>query len=158
MRKGVNSVLSTLAGMLVGGAVIGKISKKRINEKQEINDKIVLYYRIFNQWISIYQEGKSLKNFFKNNNYKSIAIYGMKELGERLYDELRDSDIIVKYIIDKNAGEIYADIDVVTPEDNLEPVDVIVVTATFYYDEIKNMLREKVDYPVVSLEDILYEI
>ena len=48
--------------------------------------------------------------------------------------------------------------DILTPEDELEPVDVIVVTAIYYFDEIEDMLFEKVDYPVVSLEDILYEL
>ena len=45
-----------------------------------------------------------------------------------------------------------------TPDDELEPVDVIVVTAIYYFDEIEDMLSEKVDYPVISLEDILYEV
>ena len=48
--------------------------------------------------------------------------------------------------------------DVVTPEDFLEEVDVIVVTAIHYFDEIESMLGEKVDYPIISLEDIIYEI
>ena len=96
--------------------------------------------------------------YFTKHNYKTVAIYGMKELGERLVDELRDSDIKVCYAIDKNADQIYSDVDIVTPDDNLEPVDVIVVTAIFYFDEIYDMLSEKVDYPIVSLEDLLYEI
>ena len=82
----------------------------------------------------------------------------MKELGERLYDELRDSEVEVKYIIDKNADAIYADIDVLTPEDELEEVDAIVVTAIHYFDEIEEMLEQKVDCPILSLEDIVYEI
>lgn len=82
----------------------------------------------------------------------------MKELGERLYAELKDSEIQVKYIIDKNADTIYADIDVVEPENILEDVDVIVVTAIHYFDEIEMMLGEKVDYPVISLEDVIYEV
>ena len=90
--------------------------------------------------------------------FRSVAIYGMKELGERLYDELENSGIEVCYIIDKNADSIYADVDVITPDDDLKPVDVIVVTAIYYFDEIEEMLSEKVDYPVISLEDILYEV
>ena len=112
----------------------------------------------FDQWLRIRQEGKTLVDFFEKNDYKTVAIYGMKELGERLYDELENSGITVKYIIDKNADTIYADVDVLTPDDELEPVDVVVVTAIYYFDEIEEMLSERVDYPVVSLEDILYEV
>ena len=104
------------------------------------------------------QEGKSLVAFFEQNDYKTVAIYGMKELGERLYDELKDTGIEVKYMIDKNADTIYADVDVVEPEDTLEEVDVIVVTAIHYFDEIEEALAEKIDCPVISLEDIVFEL
>lgn len=82
----------------------------------------------------------------------------MRELGEHLYEELNGSDITVTYAIDKNADAIYAEVAVVTPDDTLEPVDVIVVTAITFFDEIEEILAEKVDCPIVSLEDILYEI
>ena len=91
----------------------------------------------FDQWLRIRQEGKTLVDFFEKNDYKTVAIYGMKELGERLYDELENSGITVKYIIDKNADTIYADVDVLTPDDELEPVDVVVVTAIYYLMRLK---------------------
>ncbi len=37
------------------------------------------------------------------------------------------------------------------------PVDAIVVTAITFYDEIKEELSRKIDCPIISLEDILYE-
>lgn len=106
----------------------------------------------------IRQEGKTLAEYFERNHYKTVAIYGMKEFGERLYDELKDTDITVKYIIDKNVDGVYADVDIITPDDEMPPIDVIVVTATYFFDEIEGTLGEKVDYPIVSLEDILYEV
>ena len=112
----------------------------------------------FDQWLRIHQEGKTLVEYFRQNQYQTVAIYGMKELGERLYDELKGTDVTVRYIIDQNADMIYADVDVVTPEDVLEPVDVIVVTAIYYFDEIEENLSGKIQCPIVSLEDILYEI
>ena len=82
----------------------------------------------------------------------------MKELGERLYDELKDSDIKVLYAIDKNADAIYAEVDVLTPDDDLPEVDLIVVTPVHYFDEIEEMLADKVDCPVISIEDVVYEV
>ena len=86
------------------------------------------------------------------------AIYGMKELGERLLDELKDSEVEVKYIIDKKADMMYADVDIVTPEEPLDEVDAIVVTAIHYMDEIEEMLEQKVDYPILSLTEIVEEV
>lgn len=120
--------------------------------------KVHALYMAFDQWLRIHQEGKTLVEYFRQNQYQTVAIYGMKELGERLYDELKGTDVTVRYIIDQNADMIYADVDVVTPEDVLEPVDVIVVTAIYYFDEIEENLSGKIQCPIVSLEDILYEI
>ena len=120
--------------------------------------KVHALYMAFDQWLRIHQEGKTLVEYFRQNQYQTVAIYGMKELGERLYDELDGTDVTVRYIIDQNADMIYADVDVVTPEDVLEPVDVVVVTAIYYFDEIEENLSGKIQCPIVSLEDILYEI
>ena len=162
MSKGVNKVLSTLAGAAAGAAAGGiaarSVSSKKIKELLDGHAKVHELYMAFDQWLRIRQEGKTLVEYFERNEYKTVAIYGMKELGERLFDELEGSVIEVRYIIDKNADAIYADVDVITPEDDLEPVDVIVVTALYYFDEIEEMLSDKVDYPIVSLEDILYEV
>lgn len=162
MKRGFGGVLSTLTGMAVGavagGAAAGSASSKKIKKMSDGAAKVHALYMAFDQWLHLRQEGKTLVEYFEKQGYKTVAIYGMKELGERLYDELQDTDITVKYIIDKNAYSIYADVDVITPDEELEPVDVIVVTAIYYFDEIEEMLSEKVEYPIVSLEDILYEV
>ncbi len=162
MKKGFGGIVSTLAGMAVGvvagGAVTANTSSKKIKDMSDRGAKVHELYMAFDQWLRLRQEGKTLVEYFEKHGYKTVAIYGMKELGERLYDELSGSDIKVSYAIDKKADSIYAEVDVVTPEEQLAPVDVIVVTAIYYYDEIEEELSEKVDYPIISLEDILYEI
>ena len=43
-------------------------------------------------------------------------------------------------------------------EDELEEVDAVIVTAVTFFDDILEKLSQKLDCPVISLEDILYEI
>ena len=159
-RRGalITTLIGTMMGAIAGGVTIKKTSAKAVMEKQETLNKVHVLYCAFDRWLKIHQEGKTLVDYFKRNNYKTIAIYGMKELGERLVDELKSSDIKVCYAIDKKADQIYADVNVLMPDEELEPVDVIVVTAIYYFDEIEAMLSSKVEYPIVSLEDILYEV
>ena len=64
----------------------------------------------------------------------------------------------MKYAIDKKADSIYADVDVVTPDDEMAPVDIIVFTAIYYFYEIEEMMSQKVECPIISLEDVLYEM
>ena len=162
MKKGFGKVFSALAvmtaGAAAGGVAANSVAAKKIQQLTDGHKKVHELYMAFDQWLRIRQQGKTLAAYFERNNYKTVAIYGMKELGERLCDELKDSGIDVRYGIDQNADSIYADVDVITPDDDLEPVDVIVVTAIYYLDEIEEMLSEKVEYPVISLEDILYEV
>ena len=80
----------------------------------------------------------------------------MSYIGERLFEELKNSSIIIKYGIDKTKNGIYFDLDIVTVEDELATVDAIIVTAFHYFDEIEKQLSRKVQCPIISIEDILY--
>ena len=113
---------------------------------------------MMNQWVKVKQEGKNLASYFEKYGYKKIAVYGMSYAGETLISELKETDITIAYGIDKNAASIYVDVDVLSMEDNLEPVDAVVVTAITFFDEIEEKLSEKMDCPIISLEDILYEV
>jgi len=113
---------------------------------------------MLNQWLMLKQEGKSLEKYFIDNGYKTVAIYGMGEMGNRLYDELKNStEVTVKYAVDQNAASTYAEIDVIDKDDEYEDADVMVVTATFAFDDISEELSEKVEFPIVSLEDVVFE-
>lgn len=157
MKKGMG-VLGAIAGAAAGAIVVKKLSDKEINQKTTKVDKFKGYYNMLNQWLCIKQEGKSLVAYFKENGYKTVAIYGMGEMGNRLYDELKNTEIEVKYAIDKNAVCTYSELQVFEVEDDLPEVDVVVVTATFAFDEIEEELSEKVAMPIVSLEDVVYEV
>lgn len=111
-----------------------------------------------NQWVKVKQEGKNLADYFVSNGYHRIAVYGMSYAGETLLDELKDTSITVEYGIDKNADSIYADVDIFSMDDDLDEVDAIVVTAITFFDEIKEKLSDKVECPIISLEDVLYEV
>ena len=93
--------------------------------------------------------------YLLKNGYNNIAIYGMSYVGETLLNELTGSEIDVKYAIDKKANEMYSDIELFSPDDKLKEVDAVIVTAITFYEEIEEMLAEKMDCPILSLENIL---
>lgn len=162
MKKGTLSILSaatgTLVGAIIGTRAIAQTVGKVGSQAKQLSDKHLALFLMMNQWVKVKQEGKSLSSYFEKNGYKEIAIYGMSYAGETLLNELKGTDICVAYGIDKNADVIYADVDVVSVEDTLKDVDAVVVTAITFFDEIEKMLDAKLDCPVLSLEDILYEV
>lgn len=158
MKKSIIAVLSTIGGAAAGAVAIDRIQNKSIRQKEGKIDKFKSYYNMLNQWLMLKQSQKSLEQYFIDNNYKSIAIYGMGEMGNRLYDELKNTSITVKYGIDKEAISVYSDLEVYEVDDELAPVDVIVVTAIFAFDEVSKILSENCNFPVVSLDDVVFDL
>jgi hypothetical protein len=117
------------------------------------------YYYLFGSWMVLRNKGRMLAEYFENRNFKNIAICGLGRLGLCLRDELKGSNIDVKYAIDKNAASFsYLDLKVIVPEDHLEKVDVIVVTKFIDYNKIVEELRKKTSCQVVSLEDVVFSM
>ncbi len=158
MKKGIIGAMSLLVGAAGGAIGVGKVTGTKINDKQQLANKHLALFLMMNQWVKVKQEGKRLSSYFERNGYGKIAIYGMSYAGETLIEELKGSNVEVAYGIDQNADTIYADVDIVTMEDHLDDVDAIVVTAITFFDEIEEKLSAKVSCPIISLEDILYEV
>lgn len=158
MKKGIISVISLMAGAAAGVGITGRKMAKTAKKNKKMSDKHLALFLMMNQWVKVKQEGKTLDLYFKKNGYKKIAIYGMSYVGGTLVDELKGTGIEVAYGIDKNVDGIYSDIDIFAPSDNLDDVDAVVVTPIFFVDEIEEMLSARMNCPIISLEDILYEI
>lgn len=158
MKKGIIAVLSAVVGAVAGMIGTGKVLGDKNENIQKMSDKHAGLFLMMNEWVRVKQEGKNLDSYFNRNGYHKIAVYGMSYAGETLINELKGTDIEVAYGIDRNADSIYADIDVVVPENVQNDVDAVVVTAIAFYDEVEEMLSRNVSCPVISLEDILYEM
>ena len=158
MKKGIISILSAVTGAVIGAGAVGKAMAGETEKVRSMSDKHLALFLMMNQWVKVKQAGKSLASYFEKNHYKKIAVYGMSFAGETLIDELKNTEITVAYGIDKKADSIYADVDIVSVEDSFADVDVVIVTAITFFDEIEEKLSEKLDCPIISLEDILYEM
>lgn len=134
-----------------------KKKDKQLNEQWIRLQKTRCNYQMIKKMLQLRQQGKLLKNYFTENESYKIAIYGFADIGKLLYEELKNTEISIEYLIDRRADRISAEIPVVFPEEELKEVDLIVVTSVFYYAEIKEMLSKKTSIPVVSIEEVLGE-
>ena len=149
-------VLFTL-GCLTGSGIMYTILKY-FEKPTEHVDKYRSYYNMQNQWILQEDKGDTVDKLLKKRGYKKIAIYGMGNIGEHLYNTLKDTDIEVSYGIDGNAVDTDYEIKIYSPDDELPGVDAIVVTVPFAFEAIKNNLGEKTSNEIVSLEHILFDV
>ncbi|MDK2932816.1 MAG: hypothetical protein PWP27_626 [Clostridiales bacterium] len=145
-------------------AIVIYILNKNIIKKHYMGSRYKQYYNILTQWIKNKNRNRNISSYLKNKNINSIAIYGMGELGIALYEELKDTDIRIIYLVDKNANHIYygvneshlINVDEVSAQ---EEVDAIIVTPIYDYDKIKETLvNGGVKTNIISLENIIYDL
>ena len=55
------------------------------------------------RWMENRNAGKTFADYIHEYGYRTLGIYDAGELGRLLYEEIKDSDITVKYFVDRNA-------------------------------------------------------
>lgn len=151
-------LLMIVIGCIVyGGWKIYTYSCRRVLEYREKYNRFFWMYKMLYQWMENTYKQKSIEKYLINNNWKTIAIYGCGDIGKLIYEELKDSTIDIKCGIDKNSN-INFPLRVVDPQQFNECVDVILVASIVYYYEIEKELKRITDIPIVSIEDMVYEI
>ena len=155
IRRKINYVVAIAAAAFAGYKICNSICDKKIQDSAKHSQKDGRIIQLYHQWMKVKHMGKSVEKFLIDNNYNSIAIYGMGYLGKSLYNELKDSSINIDYIIDRNKDNVKVDCEVYSPVENLPETDLVIVTAIASMDEIVDDLTDKVT-GLMSLEDIIY--
>lgn len=150
--------LSLVLGGVVGGLYAVRRMARIVDQAEAKAMHNLQFAHAMVQWVHIKQQSKSLATALEKRGYRKIAVYGMADVGERFISELQSSTVEVSYGIDQNAKNLFAEIELFTPDEKLPEVDAIIVTPIQYFDAIEEMLTQKVDYPVLSVEDLMYEV
>lgn len=157
MKKGF-VVLTGVIGFIGGAVLVGRITSKSSNEWKKMSDKFFSNTMVFNQWMMAKQSGKNIADYLKKNNYKKIIIYGMSYIGERLVDELNNTEIEIVAGVDRNAKGIFANMPMLLPDEDMPEADCMIVTPVFFFDEIKEKMAQRFSNPIISFEDIFYDL
>lgn len=131
--------------------------KKESIKWKGLAQKHLFMLELMDQWMALKQKERHIGAYLREKGYSHIAIYGMGSMGQRLYEDLEGA-IAVDYGIDQNADRISAKVRLYSPNDKLEAVDAIIVTAIMSFNEIEKKLSAKVTCPILAFEDILYEM
>lgn len=149
-------IIMFLLGLLLGAGCMLILGIRGMNKHRKAYRKLKTFYHLLVNWVDLKIYAQYMYKYFENCHYKKIAIYGKKELGTLLYDELRESTISVECFIDRDADYILSDIPIITPEKIGDfQVDAIIVTAVTEYDIIFTNLRKFTSIPIVSLKSII---
>lgn len=157
MKKGF-AVLTGVIGFISGAVLMGRMASKNLNEWKKMSDKFFSNMTLFNQWMMAKQSGKNIADYLEKNNYKKIIIYGMSYIGERLVDELNNTEIEIVAGVDRNAKGIFANMPMLLPDEDMPEADCMIVTPVFFFDEIKEKMAQRFSNPIISFEDIFYDL
>ena len=150
--------LGWLVGLVSGIIYIQKKSYQDAEKWKQFSDKHLELFLLMIEWMKVKHKGKNIEDYFIREGFQTAAIYGMSYVGECLAGELKGSHVEIKYAVDQKKKGDYQGIKIIHSLEELQEVDVIIVTAVSYFDEIQGSLMEKTSIPIVSLTDILLDI
>ena len=128
----------------------------RTIELEEKLQKQILFYWILTSWMDYKIKGHNIAELLERSGCHKIAVYGYAELGQLLCRELKETGVEVAYVLDKKVLKTeWENIPVYMPEKGLQEVDGVVVTAIYYFDEIKSELLEIGFRNVISFKKLL---
>ena len=116
------------------------------------------YVEITNAFQYAYENRCHVIENIKKQNVQKIAVYGYGYFGQCLVKFLEDSDIRVRYVIDRDKDKYEKSVvPIFTLEESLPKCDLIVVTPMLDYEKIKNAIKEKVptETKIKSILEIL---
>lgn len=117
-------------------------SKSKVNKGNKIK-------KLNNMW-----EAGTVAVYLKQHNITKVVIYGMGELGRRLYDELTEAGIQIEAVMDKNLFFLNEVVGVYKPDENLVSAEYIISTVVLDFNEVKSALKKR---NVIDLIELIEE-
>lgn len=131
-------------------------------ELEEKLQKQILFYWILTKWMDYKIKGQNIAEILKRYGYMKIVVYGYAELGQLLCKELLQGGMRVEYVLDKTVETtgnselpVYKPSDAGGANQALLQIDVVIVTAVYYFEEIKQELTETGYQNVISMRALL---
>lgn len=113
------------------------------------------FYQFMRNWMQLRLNGGSIEKRLMEAGHYSVAIYGMGIHGRMLYEDLRDTQISVKYFIDKQKKEGLGGVPVYSLEEELPDVDAVIITPYLEFASIQQVLQDKIRSRMIPLNALV---
>ena len=82
----------------------------------------------------------------------------MNDIAHVMIAELKESDVTVSFCVDRNADNLFLEMPSYRPDQELPEVDACVVALPDIYKDISETLSKKMNCPILSIEDVVWDI
>ena len=111
--------------------------------------------RVLYQFLQIKQAGLSVERCLTDMGIKTVMIYGMGYIGDRLITELEGTSIKIAGVIDIHADQKDCDHKLFFPEDEFPQIDAIIITPIYLFDSLSEYYKNR-GILSISIEDVFY--
>lgn len=118
-------------------------------------DRKSSFYQFMRNWMQLKLNGDSIEKRLTEAGYHSVAIYGVGKHGKMLYEDLRDTQISVKYFIDKQKKEGLGEVPVYSLEEELPFADAVIITPYLELASIQKVLQDKTQSRLIPLNTLV---
>lgn len=132
--------------------------KGMMNTRLQLLEKYCRTSFVYDKWIDLKIKGIHISKFLFDMGCRTASIYGVTSLGRQLSEELVKDGIDVKYFVDINAEYLNEKLPVYSPEENLEQVDIIIISLVTNEESIKKSITKKHGMRAYAVSELLYEI
>lgn len=127
-------------------------------KKEKKIGRLKTNYQVLLKWMGFIASGKKISSYMEMHGFRNLAIYGAGDVGKVFADFVKKESCKVQFMIDKKLSGEYNGTIIKSSIEAHEQVDVIVVTAEYYFDEIEEDLKTKTQAHITSISQIIYEI
>lgn len=130
----------------------GSVGNIRMDRQKALQDYLF-------RWVRLGQMGVTIEELLKKRELSRIAIYGYDKIAECLVYELKSGLVQVECIIDRKGKGILTDFPTVTLQD-IKPLnlDAIIICPVDDYGNIKKDIEKICDVPLITFEELIYEL
>lgn len=135
--------------------LLGVLLKMKNEDKY---NQEVMVSNLFYEIIMILSNNCMVSELKQQKLKRRIALYGIGRVGEVLIKLCTMLEMDIVYVIDKKDIDIWNELKVFHPGDELPDVDVIIISSVAYTDEMCKSLSERRIDTYITASDFLTEI
>lgn len=125
---------------------------------QQRSDKYEMYLNLLDDWMVLREKGIRLDRYLLDRGYTKVGLYGYGILGRHFFEEMKNSNVQILFLVDQQRDKLYAPIPAYLPSDKLPDCDAIVVSSVFFMEDISREMKSYGEYKLLSLEVIINEM
>ena len=143
---------------ILNSVMLEKLENLIASEQQRYISILEKYRKLFflyDRWMYLECSLGSISDYLYSQNIRKVVVYGLGYIGRQLVNRLKDTDVSLVGIIDRNAGFINSDIKVVRLEEFEQETDLVIITVLDNTDTILQAVRGQTDALAITMNQLL---